>query len=227
MSLILHIETASKNCSVALAKSGRLLALEEIATAHYSHAEQLHPFIRELFEASDFKVEQLDSVAVSKGPGSYTGLRIGVAAAKGICFALDIPLIAINTLELMAQSHLNDKNRLLIPMLDARRMEVYTAVFDGAGKEIKSTWAEVLFPNSFGALSENQKAYVFGEGAKKFKPITENENLLFLDNYDFPSARQMVGIAYEAFKTKQFEDLAYFEPFYLKEFIVTPPKSKY
>ena len=132
MSLILHIETASKNCSVALAKSGRLLALEETATAHYSHAEQLHPFIRELFEASDFKVEQLDSVAVSKGPGSYTGLRIGVAAAKGICFALDIPLIAINTLELMAQSHLNDKNRCHIPMLDARRMEVYTAVFDGA-----------------------------------------------------------------------------------------------
>ena len=100
---------------------------------HYSHAEQLHPFIHELFEATDFKVEHLDSVAVSKGPGSYTGLRIGVAAAKGICFALDIPLIAINTLEMMAQSHLNDKNRWLIPMLDARRMEVYTAVFDGAG----------------------------------------------------------------------------------------------
>tara|TARA_A100001011_G_scaffold74227_1_gene76129 strand:+ start:726 stop:1409 length:684 start_codon:yes stop_codon:yes gene_type:complete len=227
MSLILHIETASKNCSVALAKSGRLLALEEIATAHYSHAEQLHPFIQELFEATDFKVENLDSVAVSKGPGSFTGLRIGVAAAKGICFALDIPLIAINTLELMAQSHINDKNRWLIPMLDARRMEVYTAVFDGAGKEIKPTWAEVLFPNSLGALLENQKAYVFGEGAKKFKTITENENLLFLDNYDFPSARQMVAMAYEAFKTKQFEDLAYFEPFYLKEFISNPPKSKH
>ena len=227
MSLILHIETASKNCSVALAKSGCLIALKEMVNAHYSHAEQLHPFIRELFEATDFKVEQLDSVAVSKGPGSYTGLRIGVSAAKGICFALDIPLIAINTLELMAQSHLNDKNRWLIPMLDARRMEVYTAVFDGAGKEIKTTWAEVLSPNSFGTLLENQEAYVFGEGAKKFKPITENENLLFLDNYDFPSARQMVGMAYEAFKTEPFEDLAYFEPFYLKEFIITLPKSKH
>jgi len=226
MGLLLHIESASKNCSVALAKEGTLVALEEMTTPHYSHAEQLHPFLQKLFEKASCTPADLDAVAVSKGPGSYTGLRIGVAAAKGLCFALEIPLIALNTLQMMIQPHLKNEKHFLIPMLDARRMEVYTAVFDGKGNEVQAAWAEVLSTDSFKDLLGKQKALVFGEGANKFKALNPNENIHFLEGFDYPSAQAMVSLAYDAFQNKQFEDVAYFEPFYLKEFIGTPPKPK-
>lgn len=223
MALILQIESATKNCSVALAKDGEILAVKEKATPNYSHAEQLHPFIETLLKDTSEKAEDLDAVAVSKGPGSYTGLRIGVAAAKGLCYALSIPLLGINTLESMAQPHLHH-NQFLIPMLDARRMEVYTAIFDAQGKTIKKTWAEVLNKNSFDPYLEDHKALVFGEGAQKFKALNSNENLDFLSDFDYPSAQTMAGLAFKAFQKKQFENVAYFEPFYLKEFMTTPPK---
>jgi len=225
MALILHIESATKNCSVSLARAGEILAVKEMATTHYSHAEQLHPFIERLFKTASEKLENLEAVAVSKGPGSYTGLRIGVAAAKGLCYALSIPLIGINTLETMVQPHL-DQGQWLIPMLDARRMEVYTAIFDAQGNTVKPTWAEVLEPHSFAAHLGDQKALVFGEGAHKFKAIYNNKKLDFLSDFDYPSSQAMVGLAYKAFQEKHFEDVAYFEPFYLKAFMVTPPKAK-
>ncbi|MGB1019718.1 MAG: tRNA (adenosine(37)-N6)-threonylcarbamoyltransferase complex dimerization subunit type 1 TsaB [Flavobacteriaceae bacterium] len=224
MALILHIESATKNCSVALAKDGEIVAFKEKATPNYSHAKQLHPFIEALFRNASEKVESLDAVAVSKGPGSYTGLRIGVATAKGLCYALSIPLMGINTLQSMIQPHLN-QGQWLIPMLDARRMEVYTALFDAQGNAVKPTWAEVLEPDSFDTHLGDQKAFVFGEGAHKFKALCSNKNLHFLSDFDYPSALTMTGLAFEAFQEKKFEDVAYFEPFYLKEFLVTPPKA--
>ena len=151
MSYILHIETATKNCSVAIGKSGSLVALKELYAENFSHSEQLHVFIQKALQEANIEMEALDAVAVSKGPGSYTGLRIGVAAAKGICFALELPLIGINSLQILAEKYSALEKALLFPMFDARRMAVYVMVLDENKQLVKPTFNEVITANSFEA----------------------------------------------------------------------------
>ncbi|MDT0675042.1 tRNA (adenosine(37)-N6)-threonylcarbamoyltransferase complex dimerization subunit type 1 TsaB [Autumnicola musiva] len=216
MALILCLETASTNCSVALSKNGAVLGLKEDKDNNYSHAEKLHGFIQELLKEHGFKPEDLDAVAISKGPGSYTGLRIGVSAAKGLCFALNIPLISIPTLSSLAlQVKVN--GGYIIPMLDARRMEVYSAVFDSGYKEIRETRAEILTEDIFSQYLEKEKVRFIGTGVQKFKEICEHSNAVFTEA--LPSAREMAGPAEQKYQKSDTEDVAYFEPYYLKDFI--------
>jgi len=226
MALILNIETATTICSVALAKDGELLALKEINNG-YTHSENLTVFIQEVFSQAKLKLSDVDSVAVSKGPGSYTGLRIGVSTAKGFCFALDKPLIGIETLKSMVLGILNSNFKFQIsnlplvycPMLDARRMEVYCSIYDSEGNEIRKTAAEIIDENSFSALLSKNQVIFFGDGAEKCKTkLANNKNAVFIDNI-FPSAKNMITLSEKAFNEKQFEDLAYFEPYYLKDFV--------
>lgn len=224
MSLILHLETATTVCSVALSYEGKLLFLKEENNG-YTHAEHLTLFIEEVMQSAGKSYTDLDAVAVSKGPGSYTGLRIGVATAKGLCFGLGKPLVAINTLHALAKgASLKHKNNFQVcPMLDARRMEVYTALYDKAGNTISATEALILSDDSLkNQLDKNEILFV-GDGAIKFKEICKHQNA----HYDLSieaSAAYMIDLAYEKFNTMAFEDLAYFEPFYLKEFY-TPSKQ--
>jgi tRNA threonylcarbamoyladenosine biosynthesis protein TsaB len=219
MALILNLETATKNCSVSISKDGETIALKEINTGGYSHAELLHPFIEEVLKNTNHKLSDLDAVAVSKGPGSYTGLRIGVSSAKGICFGNDIPLISIPTLESMAMSQ-KGKDYTLVSMLDARRMEVYACIYNSDIKEIRKTEAEIIDENSYSEYLEKGKVLFFGDGAEKCKDIIKHKNAEFIDNI-FPSAKQMGEISEKMFVENTFEDTAYFEPFYLKDFIAT------
>lgn len=215
---ILNIETATRNCSVSLAKSGKTIAYKEIADQGYTHAENLHVFIEDVLATASIKINDLNAVAVSCGPGSYTGLRIGVSAAKGLCYALKIPLIAVDTLSILAEK-VTLKNGLIISMIDARRMEVYSAVFDENKNQIRTTQAEILTENSF---SEYQKTiYFVGDSNEKAKTILNKPNFVFLDDIVFPSARDISSLSYEKFVQKRFEDVAYFEPFYLKDFLIT------
>lgn len=224
MGVILHLETATTNCSVSVAREGRLLALKEENTPHFSHAEQLHLFISAVMEAAGLPLTALDAVAVSKGPGSYTGLRIGVSSVKGLCFALDIPLIAIPTLEHMAYAHRAIFKGMIIPVLDARRMEVYSEVYDEQGQLLVPTRAQVIDGESFSAYKEGQVAFI-GSGAAKIAQMHPSPNFTFKPQA-VPSAKDMVSLAWERYKHKNFEDVAYFEPFYLKDFIVTKPNKK-
>ena len=224
MSTILHIETSTKNCSVSIANNGKLFSLKEINTGDYSHAEKLHPLINEALIESKLTIKDIEAVAVGKGPGSYTGLRIGVSAAKGLCFANDIPLISINSLEILAQSITIDRG-LIIPMIDARRMEVYAAIYDQNYNAVRETKAEIIDSHSFLDELQNQKVYFLGDGAKKCKEIILHKNAVFIENA-FPSAKEMATISYHKFKNKTTEDVAYFEPFYLKDFVATQEKKK-
>ncbi|QJD97594.1 tRNA (adenosine(37)-N6)-threonylcarbamoyltransferase complex dimerization subunit type 1 TsaB [Mucilaginibacter robiniae] len=221
MALLLQIETATTACSVALAQNGNLLVVKELNERNI-HAEVITLFIEEVMTTSGKQLSELDGIAVSSGPGSYTGLRIGVSTAKGLCFALDKPLIAIETLQAMAagiSSSINDTDVLLCPMIDARRMEVYTAIFDIQGDRVKSTSAEIIDENSFAELLHHQKVLFFGDGAAKCKTVlSQQPNALFDDNF-INSARHLTSPAAHRFTTAQFEDLAYFEPFYLKDFV--------
>lgn len=217
MALILNLETASTNCSVSLALDGRLLALREKNGPGYSHAELLHVFIEDVMTEAGKKMEALEAVAVSRGPGSYTGLRIGVSAAKGICYALDIPLIATFTLETMARQF-RDQDAWLIPLLDARRMEVYSAVFDPGGKQVRETLAEVIDADSFKEYAAQGKVYLLGSGAEKCRPVLSNPGFTYFPEV-VPSAREMAPESYRKYREQDFEDTAYFEPFYLKNFI--------
>lgn len=216
MSTILCIETASTNCSVAIGVNGKLLALKEDYDSSYSHAERLHTFIKELVEDNDLKLSDLDAIAVSKGPGSYTGLRIGVSAAKGLCFSLDIPLISVATLTSIA--HQVEDEGTIIPMMDARRMEVYTAVFDKDKNQIEETSAKILDPESYSSNLEEGLVYFIGSGVEKFKNICEHPNARYIEG-KLPSAAQMVSLATMKHKKSDFEDVAYFEPYYLKDFM--------
>lgn len=212
---ILNIETSTKNCSVSLAKDGKTVALKEIAEQNFTHSEKLHLFIDELIKKGGISYKDLSAVALSKGPGSYTGLRIGTSTAKGLCFALDIPLIAIDSLQILAQQvNLNDG--LVIPMIDARRMEVYIAIFDQNHNKISETAALIIDENSFSDISE--KAYFVGDGAEKCKTVLQQKNFIFLSEIIYPSANEMSELSYQKFQNEGFEDIAYFEPFYLKEF---------
>lgn len=217
MANILCLETATTNCSVGIAKDGQLKLLKEDNSKGYSHAEKLHVFINEILRESNLKVEDLDAVAVSKGPGSYTGLRIGVSAAKGLCFSQDIPLISIPTLDLLAQK-LPENSGYVIPMLDARRMEVYSAVFDENRQQIRVTKAEVLEEDSFIKYLERDEVHFIGNGVAKFEDICKHPNAVF-HKQEFPSAKEMVAIAELKYKKSDIEDVAYFEPYYLKDFI--------
>ena len=222
MSLILQIETATTVCSVALAEDGNVLAYKEVEQRNI-HAEAITVFIEDLFKTTSKQYKDLDAVAVSCGPGSYTGLRIGISAAKGLCFALDKPLIAIETLEAMTDGmitqHIDDDNVLFCPMIDARRMEVFTAVFDRNGNRVKDTSAEIIDSNSFSDLLKDNKMIFFGDGAEKCSEVLgSNTNAQIIPAFQ-NSARYLTKKAAEKFIANEFEDVAYFEPYYLKDFI--------
>lgn len=224
MGLILNLETATTNCSVSLALNGVIIAIRENDTPNYSHAEQLHVFIQECLEEAGKSPGDLDAVAVSKGPGSYTGLRIGVSAAKGLCFALGVPLISIATLKSMASQLNIEKDAVVVPVLDARRMEVYSAVFDAQLNEIRETRAEIIDEDSFKEYTSGDTMYFIGSGAQKIESTLEGDNLVFKTKA-VPSAKEMAVLSYQKFSSKDFEDVAYFEPYYLKDFLVTKKKG--
>ncbi|WP_194532582.1 tRNA (adenosine(37)-N6)-threonylcarbamoyltransferase complex dimerization subunit type 1 TsaB [Zobellia nedashkovskayae] len=225
MSIILNLETATTNCSVSIAKEGRILAIKEHDTPNYSHSEQLHVFIQEVLKEVNIDASELDAIAVSKGPGSYTGLRIGVSAAKGLCFALDIPLISIATLSSMAAQIISSDIDYIIPVLDARRMEVYSAVFDKDKNEVRTTEAEIIEENSFSEYLEKGKVILVGSGAEKCKTMLSHANFSY-NTTIVPSANEMVQLSYKKFKAGEFEDVAYFEPYYLKDFMLQQKKKK-
>lgn len=219
MAAILCLETSSINCSVALGIDGKLVSLREESNQKYLHAEKLHVFIEEVLKEANFDMAKLDAIAVSKGPGSYTGLRIGVSAAKGLCFALGIPLISIPTLEVLIAEIELEKDCFVIPLIDARRLEVYSAVFDSKKKQIHETKAEVITENSFEKYLDQKKTIFIGDGASKFKALCNHENAYFQEA-TLPSAKNMISIAASKNKISDIEDVAYFEPFYLKEFML-------
>lgn len=222
MSFILNIETATKNCSVSIAKDGKTIICKEIAEEGYSHAEKLHVFIEEVIAESGISVHDLVAVAVSQGPGSYTGLRIGISAAKGLCFALNIPLIAIDTLQTLASQAKVSEGKI-IPMLDARRMEVYSAIF-GADLEIeRPILAELIDENSFKEFTET--LYFVGDCAEKCRQVLTKENFVFLEDIKYPSAAAMSKISYDKYQISDTVDVAYFEPYYLKDFMITASKK--
>ena len=220
---ILNIETATKNCSVSLARNGKTIALKELNNGNYSHAEKLHEFIKQVTDEAGIELSELEAVAVSKGPGSYTGLRIGVSAVKGICFALDIPLISVNTLQILAQS-ISVSEGLVIPLLDARRMEVYSCVFNPANEQLREVKAEIIDENSFIEYLKTQKVYFVGDGVEKCKGIITHENAIFIDD-KLPSSNEMSQLSFEKHKKNDIEDVAYFEPFYLKDFVAIKSKK--
>lgn len=229
MSYILQIETATTVCSVALAKDGELLAVKQVDQRNI-HAEIITIYINELMTSAGINYNDLDAIAVSCGPGSYTGLRIGISTAKGLCYALDKPLIAIETLDAMTdgviESKIIDGNILLCPMIDARRMEVYTALFDSAGNKIKATSADIIDESSFNDYLQTNKIMFFGDGAEKCKTVlSNNPNAVFLDAY-INSAAHLTKKSVEKFIKKDFEDVAYFEPYYLKDFLVTQKRAQ-
>ncbi|MEB8328780.1 tRNA (adenosine(37)-N6)-threonylcarbamoyltransferase complex dimerization subunit type 1 TsaB [Flavobacteriaceae bacterium KMM 6897] len=224
MALILNLETATTNCSVSLAKDGKVISIKEYDSANYSHAEQLHNFIMEVLKEASFSLQDIAAVAVSKGPGSYTGLRIGVSAAKGLCFALDIPLISIPTLESMVHQLVVAQDHLIIPVLDARRMEVYSAVYDREWKEIRSTEAEIITEDSFKAYKDAIAVHIMGSGAEKCIGVLNHPNIIF-DTKVVPSAREMGQMSHKKFEASEFENVAYFEPYYLKDFVLQKKKA--
>ncbi|NHA07270.1 tRNA (adenosine(37)-N6)-threonylcarbamoyltransferase complex dimerization subunit type 1 TsaB [Mucilaginibacter sp. HC2] len=224
MSVILQIETATTSCSIALAIDGKVMAFKQINERNI-HAEVITLFIDELVALANLTYDNLDAIAVSSGPGSYTGLRIGVSTAKGLCFALDKPLIAIETLEAMAYGIIHsddftvDEGALLCPMIDARRMEVYCALFDAHGQKVRSTSADIIDEQSFAEELNKHKVIFFGDGADKCEAaLGTNHNAQFLPGF-VNSATFLSQKAAEKFDKKEFEDVAYFEPYYLKDFI--------
>jgi len=227
MALILQLETSTTSCSVALSLDGKTLAIKEQEERNI-HAGYLTLFIQEVLRACGKQMQDLDAVAVSMGPGSYTGLRIGVSTAKGLCYALDIPLIAISTLEAMTygfKASFKDESFLYCPMIDARRMEVYAAVYNAQAEQVLPVEARIIDENSFSDLLQNQKIVFFGDGAMKCKEtLDKNPNVLFIPDF-LNSAKDLSLLAFDKFSIKQFEDVAYFEPFYLKDFLATQPKK--
>ena len=216
MPYILNIETATKNCSVALAKDGNTVLCKELSTEGFSHAEKLHVFIEEIIAETGVSINDLNAIAVSSGPGSYTGLRIGVSAAKGLSFSLNIPLISVDTLTSLANQVLFFDG-FIIPMIDARRMEVYSAVFNSNKEIIRKVEAEILNEDSFNEIVE--KIYFIGDSNEKAKAILNKSNFVFLDEIKYPSAKEMSSLSYKKFLENNFEDVAYYEPYYLKDFM--------
>lgn len=247
MPIILSIETSTKACSAAIHQDGKLLSVSELYNEK-SSSGMLTTLIEHVVKTASLRLQDIDAVAIAKGPGSYTGLRIGVSTAKGLCFTLEKPLIAINTLEAMAYSiydlrfeiydlksdaqnpvtnNQSPITNLLCPMLDARRMEVYCAVYKADTLEIlEPTQAKIIDETSFADLLENHKIIFFGDGAEKCRvTLGGNPNAVFLNQTIFPSAKSIGALATRAFEQQQFENVADFEPFYLKEFVGTTPKK--
>jgi tRNA threonylcarbamoyladenosine biosynthesis protein TsaB len=217
LALLLNIETTTTNCSVSLSKEGETLVLKEDYNSNFSHAESLHVFIGDVVKSAKIKLSEIDAIAVSKGPGSYTGLRIGVSAAKGLCFSLDKPLISVSTLESLSHQVKIDTG-CIVPMLDARRMEIYSAVFDANHHQIREIQAQILDESSFLDYLNKDKVYFIGNGVEKTKTVIQHKNATFIEN-KLPSAKEMGTLAFEKYKNNDFENVAYFEPFYLKDFI--------
>ncbi|MFD2584299.1 tRNA (adenosine(37)-N6)-threonylcarbamoyltransferase complex dimerization subunit type 1 TsaB [Pedobacter vanadiisoli] len=227
MAKILQIETATAICSVALSVNGETISFKE-EKGQNLHAANLTIFIDEVVKTAGLNYQELDAIAISKGPGSYTGLRIGVSTAKGLCYALDKPLIAIETLEMMAAGFLAenpDYSGLICPMIDARRMEVYTAVFDPSLNLLLPTEAKIIDETSFNAFLSQQCITFLGDGAAKCAGVLTHPNARFTAT-NFNSAPYMSKLAKQAFDNGNFEDVAYFEPFYLKDFVVTQSKKQ-
>lgn len=229
--MIICLETATNLCSVALCDSASVISLRE-SNEPKSHASKLTPFIVDILSENGLRASDLDAIAVSKGPGSYTGLRIGVSVAKGVAYAASIPLIGIETTLSMfwgiSKSYNeipdDENNTLYCPMLDARRMEVYYAIYDSKGKTIKDISAEIISEDTFSNISESQKIIVFGDGAEKCKGVIKRTNIHFADDYRI-SASHMHTPVFQAHKEHHYEDVAYFEPFYLKDFITSKPRK--
>jgi tRNA threonylcarbamoyladenosine biosynthesis protein TsaB len=223
MAAILSLETSTNVCSVALHDHGNLIASSEIHIEQ-SHASKLALLIDDVKRLSEFPLNKLNAVSVSSGPGSYTGLRIGTSTAKGLCYALDIPLIAINTLDLMAYqiNKYNFAKNLLVPMIDARRMEVYCQITDAQLQNVIPVEAKVIDELSFADLLDNKQITFFGNGADKCQEVIKHKNAFFLRDV-YPSAVQLGKMAYEKFTKQEFENLSSFEPFYLKDFIAKKP----
>ncbi len=227
MPTILQIETATPVCSVALSINGETFTLKE-QSAQNIHASSLTLFIEKVMETAKLTYQDLDAIAVSKGPGSYTGLRIGVSTAKGLCFALDKPLIAINTLKMMANGFMlrhPDYGGLVCPMIDARRMEVFTAVYTNKLTEFEAVNAKIVDEKSFILELNAHNVTFIGDGALKCAPLIDHQNAHFLAD-NFNSAAHMSNLASKAYEQNNFEDVAYFEPYYLKDFVFTTPKVK-
>jgi len=223
MAFILALETTTKNCSVALFENEKLLYLKEEKSDGYSHAEQLTFFIEELIKTAHFSLKDINAIAVSKGPGSYTGLRIGTSTAKGLCYSLGIPLLAISTLKAMAFGMSESKkSAIYCPMIDARRMEVFSALFDENNNEVRGVQADVVDEQTYAKFLVNEVLF-FGDGALKCKEIISHKNAQFIEGI-YPSAKHLGILANAKFENKDFEDVAYFEPYYLKDFVAGKKK---
>ncbi len=209
------LETSTECCSAAIARGTEKIVEVKTETSK-QHASQLAPFVQELLRKEGLKVSDCDAIAVSEGPGSYTGLRVGVSTAKGLCFGSGKPLISVGTLKILAMQG-RGKADFIVPMVDARRMEVYSAVFDSQCNEIRATEATILDESSFADLLKEHTVLFIGDGAAKFSTVCKSPNATF--EQCFPLASAMVEPAIEAYNKKEFKDVAYFEPFYLKEFV--------
>ena len=232
MSLILCIETGTDICSVGIARDGELVSLRESAEGR-DHAKHVGMFVNELLSETGIAPEELDAVAVGMGPGSYTGLRIGVSFAKGLCYGLQIPLVAIGSLDALAQVAIEDNEAgildvkawdeaLLCPMVDARRMEVYTRLYSATGEPLSDVRAEIVGENSFADVREKRQLVIFGNGAAKCREVLSDATFINVA----PSARGLARLAEQRLQEGKTEDIAYFEPFYLKDFVVIPSKKK-
>ncbi|TFG44532.1 MAG: tRNA (adenosine(37)-N6)-threonylcarbamoyltransferase complex dimerization subunit type 1 TsaB [Bacteroidia bacterium] len=229
--MIICLETSTPVCSVALCDSGGTVALKE-SSEDKSHASGLTVFIEELLSGAGLMASDLEAVAVSKGPGSYTGLRIGVSTAKGIAYAASIPLIGVETTLSMFYGITDDLKRkygidedsLLVPMLDARRMEVYYSILTSGGQVVREITAEIIDEGSFKDLPDSGKVLIFGDGASKCRQVLKRDNIVFADEFQI-SAAYMYKPAFKSLRERHFEDIAYFEPFYLKDFITSRPKK--
>jgi tRNA threonylcarbamoyladenosine biosynthesis protein TsaB len=232
MAAILNIETATPLCSVALAIDGILIARRE-TQEEKSHAARLTVYVEEILKEQGLHIKDLHAIAIGKGPGSYTGLRIGVSTAKGLCYGAGIPLIAVGTLRIMATQAkaicreraipLNE-NTLLCPMIDARRMEVFSCLYKVSGEEKEPISAKIIDDSTYTRYLQTSKIYFFGSGMDKCRKVLTHPNACFLDEI-YPHAAALAALSEEKYREKQFENLAYFEPFYLKEFVATVPKK--
>lgn len=227
MPCILHIDTSTDVCSAALTNDG-VVVEEKVSYEGHSHASLLGLYVAACLKSEKENELSLDAVAVSSGPGSYTGLRIGVSMAKGICFGLGIPLIGIPSLELLASTVIRDypqEDALYCAMLDARRMEVYAAIYNPKREQVREVKADIVTAETYASYLNERKVFFFGNGSGKCKSVIEHPNAVFIPNV-YPNAVQMMSLAEERYAKGQFEDVAYFEPFYLKEFQATIAKNK-
>lgn len=237
MNIILHIETSTRVCSVGVSVNGTLKYVKEENTLNYSHSSVLTSFIEQALRESGHDIKDLSAVAVSMGPGSYTGLRIGVSAAKGLCYALDIPMMAVDTLHALAshgkekllednsKQHLVHSNTIYCPMIDARRMEVYINMFDNQLNPLSKTEAKIIEKDTFCNIGDDKTLILFGDGALKCMDVIIRSNTVFMPDI-LPSAQGMADLAVKQYEQKDFVDVAYFEPFYLKDFVAGAPNVK-